>query len=121
MRGKWGTAKINEGDGCMSFDFVCRLPVSPPPPSLPCTPHSPFARCCCSVCWCCYCSCSLRKGLLAIIHLAKKDAVCFDLGKAGTVQLLVKMWPEWDDDEMRQLLLWAMNEVARIGGWEVVP
>lgn len=56
-----------------------------------------------------------HKGLLAIIHLAKKDAVCFDLGKAGAVQLLVKMWPEWEDDEMRQLLLWAMNEVARIG------
>ena len=58
----------------------------------------------------------LLKGLLAIIHLAKADAVCFDLGKAGAVQLLVKMWPEWEDDEMRQLLLWAMNEVARIGG-----
>lgn len=58
----------------------------------------------------------LHKGLLAIIHLAKTDAVCFDLGKAGAVQLLVKMWPEWEDDEMRQLLLWAMNEVARIGG-----
>eukprot|EP00903_Cladosiphon_okamuranus_P010989 g10378.t1 len=54
------------------------------------------------------------KGLLAIIHLAKKDAVCFDLGKAGAVQLLVKMWAEWEDDEMRQLLLWAMNEIARI-------
>ncbi|CAN0085547.1 unnamed protein product, partial [Hapterophycus canaliculatus] len=55
------------------------------------------------------------KGLLAIIHLAKKDEVCFDLGKAGAVQLLATMWPQWDDDEMRQLLLWAMNEVARIG------
>ncbi|CAM9176276.1 unnamed protein product [Scytosiphon promiscuus] len=54
------------------------------------------------------------KGLLAIIHLAKKDEVCFDLGKAGAVQLLASMWPQWDDDEMRQLLLWAMNEVARI-------
>ncbi|CAN0442706.1 unnamed protein product [Pylaiella littoralis] len=54
------------------------------------------------------------KGLLAMTHLAKKDEVCFDLGKAGAVQLLVKMWTEWEDDEMRQLLLWAMNEVARI-------
>lgn len=61
-------------------------------------------------------SSSLHKGLLAIIHLAKKDAVCFDLGKAGAVQLLVQMWPEWDDDDMRQLLLWAVNEIARIGG-----
>lgn len=57
----------------------------------------------------------MPQGLLAIIHLAKKDAVCFDLGKAGAVQLLAAMWPQWDDDEMRQLLLWAMNEVARIG------
>lgn len=52
---------------------------------------------------------------MAIIHLAKKDEVCFDLGKAGVVPLLVAMWPQWDDDEMRQLLLWAFNEVARIG------
>ncbi|CAB1099839.1 unnamed protein product [Ectocarpus sp. CCAP 1310/34] len=54
------------------------------------------------------------KGLLAIIHFAKKDEVCFDLGKAGVIPLLVAMWPQWDDDEMRQLLLWAFNEVARI-------
>lgn len=57
----------------------------------------------------------VEKGLLAIIYLAKKDSVCFDLGKAGAVQLLVTMWPQWEDDEMRQLLLWAMNEIARIG------
>ncbi|CBJ33043.1 hypothetical protein Esi_0411_0009 [Ectocarpus siliculosus] len=59
------------------------------------------------------------KGLLAIIHFAKKDEVCFDLGKAGVIPLLVAMWPQWDDDEMRQLLLWAFNElrmsVERVG------
>ncbi|CAM9802435.1 unnamed protein product [Ectocarpus sp. 12 AP-2014] len=54
------------------------------------------------------------KGLLAIIHFAKKDEVCFDLGKASVIPLLVAMWPQWEDDEMRQLLLWAFNEVARI-------
>lgn len=57
----------------------------------------------------------MSQGLLAIIHLAKSDEVSFDLGKAGAVQLLVSMWPKWDDDEMRQLILWAMNELARIG------
>lgn len=47
--------------------------------------------------------------------MAKKDAVCFDLGKAGVVQLLMEMWTKWEDDEMRQLILWAMNEVSRLG------
>lgn len=47
--------------------------------------------------------------------MAKKDAVCFDLGKAGVVQLLLEMWTKWEDDEMRQLILWAMNDVSRLG------
>ena len=61
------------------------------------------------------CASFAHQGLLAIIYLAKKDPICFDLGKAGAVQMFVTMWPQWEDDEMRQLLLWAMNEVARIG------
>ncbi|CAN0055419.1 unnamed protein product, partial [Choristocarpus tenellus] len=55
------------------------------------------------------------KGIMAIIHLAKADSVCSDLGRAGVVQLLVSMWKEWEDDEMRQLLLWAMGQVGRLG------
>ncbi|CAM9802032.1 unnamed protein product [Discosporangium mesarthrocarpum] len=54
------------------------------------------------------------KGVLAVIHLAKADPVCSDLGKAGVVPLLMKMWKQWDEDEMRQLLLWAFNETARL-------
>lgn len=57
----------------------------------------------------------LTQGLLAIIHLAKKEAVCFDLGQAGAVQVLADVWSKWPDQEMRQLILWAMDTVARLG------
>ena len=50
-----------------------------------------------------------------MIHLGKKEAVCFDLGQAGAVQVLATMWPKWPDQEMRQLILWAMDKVARLG------
>ena len=56
-----------------------------------------------------------------MIHLAKKEAVCFDLGQAGAVQVLAAMWPEWADQEMRQLILWAMDAVARLGETRARP
>lgn len=41
--------------------------------------------------------------------------MCADLGKAGVVPLLSALWTRWEDDEIRQLVLWAMGEVARLG------
>lgn len=49
------------------------------------------------------------------MHLSKEDPLCADLGKAGVVSLLVATWTRWEDDEMRQLVLWALGEAARTG------
>ena len=61
------------------------------------------------------CRPSWEQALLAIIYLGKRDDVCFDLGKPGAVQQLVNIWTHWEDDDMKQLFLRVMNELARIG------
>ncbi|CAM9351882.1 unnamed protein product [Chrysoparadoxa australica] len=54
------------------------------------------------------------KGGLAIMYLAKSDAVCSDLGKAGGVQALIALWKAWEDNSIRQIVLWGFSEMCRL-------
>jgi hypothetical protein len=53
------------------------------------------------------------KGVLAITYLASQNpSVNSDLGHDGAIQLLLQMWTQWPDVEMRQQILWAFGQLV---------
>jgi hypothetical protein len=52
------------------------------------------------------------KGVLAITYLAQNPSVNSDLGRDGAIPLLLQMWTQWPDIEMRQQILLAFGQLV---------